>query len=147
MCLKVQVHQSWTFGSSAVQQCFIAKVISRPSGSAIEVNEHLMERLFDKLLNRSGLTWISHQQGLQIIVTSCRYFCRELRRRRGLVIHTWDPVPSWITPPKRWRTPKRCSRTSSTLATTLGGNQGHSSQVRGPIHVKFESISGSRSSL
>jgi hypothetical protein len=28
--------------------------------SAIEVNEHLMERLFDKLSNRSGSTLISH---------------------------------------------------------------------------------------
>jgi hypothetical protein len=62
--------------------------------SAIEVNEHLMETLFDKLSNRSGLTSISCQQGLQIIMTSCHYFCRELRRRYGLVIHTWDPDPS-----------------------------------------------------
>jgi hypothetical protein len=62
--------------------------------SAIEVNEHLMECLFDKLSNRSGPTSISCHQGLQIIVTSCRCFCRELRRCRGLVIHTWDPGPS-----------------------------------------------------
>jgi hypothetical protein len=68
--------------------------------NAIEVNEHLMERLFDKLSNRSGPTSISHQQGLQIIVTSCPCFSRELRRHRGLVIHTWDPDPSWITPQK-----------------------------------------------
>jgi hypothetical protein len=66
--------------------------------NAIDVNEHLMERLCDKLSNRSAPTSISHQQGFQIIVTSCRCFCRELRCRRGLVIHTWDPDPSWITP-------------------------------------------------
>jgi hypothetical protein len=65
--------------------------------SAIEVNEHLMERLFDKLSNRSGLTSISHWQNLQIIKTFCRYFYQVLRRRRGLVIHTWDPDPSWST--------------------------------------------------
>jgi hypothetical protein len=62
--------------------------------SAIEVNEHLMERLFDKLSNRSGPTSISHCQGLQIIETFCRYFCRVLRHRRGLIIHTWDLDPS-----------------------------------------------------
>jgi hypothetical protein len=62
--------------------------------SAIEINEHLMESLFDKLLNRSSPTSISHWQGLQIIETFCRYFCRVLQRRRRLVIHTWDPGPS-----------------------------------------------------
>jgi hypothetical protein len=62
--------------------------------SAIEVNEHLMERLFDKLSNRSSPISISHCQCLQIIETFCRYFCRVLRRRHRLVIHTWDPGPS-----------------------------------------------------
>jgi hypothetical protein len=66
--------------------------------SAIEVNEHLMERLFDKLSNRSGSTSISHWQDLKIIKTFRRYFCRVLQRRRGPVIHTWDPGPSWSTP-------------------------------------------------
>jgi hypothetical protein len=56
--------------------------------SAIEVNEHLMENLFDKLSNRFSPTLISHWQGIQIIKTFCRYFYRVLRRRRGLVIHT-----------------------------------------------------------
>jgi hypothetical protein len=32
--------------------------------SAIEVNEHLMKRLFDKLSNRSSTTSISHWKGL-----------------------------------------------------------------------------------
>jgi hypothetical protein len=63
--------------------------------SAIEVNEHSMERLFDKLSNRSGPTSISHWQG--IIDTFCRYFGLMLRRRCELVIHTWDPGPSWST--------------------------------------------------
>jgi hypothetical protein len=66
--------------------------------STIELNEHLMERLFDKLSNKYGSTSISHWQGLQIIETFYRYFCRVLRCRRGLVIHTWDPCPSWSTP-------------------------------------------------
>jgi hypothetical protein len=66
--------------------------------SAIEVNEHLIESLFDKLSNRSGPISISHWQGLQIIKTFCRYFCRVLQRRHGLIIHTWDPGPSWSTP-------------------------------------------------
>jgi hypothetical protein len=59
--------------------------------SAIEVNEHLIS-------NRSGPTSISHWQGLEIIETFRRYFCRVLQRRRGLVIYTWDPAPSWSTP-------------------------------------------------
>jgi hypothetical protein len=66
--------------------------------SVIEVNEHLMKSLFDKLSNRSGPTSISHCEGLQIIKTFCRYFYRVLRRHRGLVIHTWDPGPSWSMP-------------------------------------------------
>jgi hypothetical protein len=49
----------------------------------------------DKLSNRSGPTSISYRQGLQIIETFYRYFCRVLRHRRGLVIYTWDPGPSW----------------------------------------------------
>jgi hypothetical protein len=65
---------------------------------AIEVNEHLMESLFDKLSNIFGPTSILHWQGLQIIKTFYSYFYRELRRRHGLVIHTWDPGPSWSTP-------------------------------------------------
>jgi hypothetical protein len=66
--------------------------------SVIEVNEHLMESLFDNLSNRSGPTSISYCQGHQIIETFYRYFCRVLRRRRELVIHTWDTAPSWSTP-------------------------------------------------
>jgi hypothetical protein len=74
--------------------------------SASEVNEHLIERLFDKISNRSSPTSISCQQGLQIIVMSCRYFCRELRHRCGLVIHTWDLGPSWITPQEDGENPR-----------------------------------------
>ena len=66
--------------------------------SAIEVNEHLMESLFDKISNRSGLISISHQQGLQTIKIFCRCFCWELHCRYGLVIHPWDPGPSGSTP-------------------------------------------------
>jgi hypothetical protein len=81
----------WFVGSLAVLHCECYNSFIR---SAIEVNKHLMERLFHKLSNRSSLTSISHWQGLQIIDTFCRYFCRVLRRRRGLVIHTWDSGPS-----------------------------------------------------
>jgi hypothetical protein len=51
--------------------------------SAIEVNKHLIESLFDKLSNKSGSTSISRQQGLKIIKILCRYFCRELHCRHG----------------------------------------------------------------
>jgi hypothetical protein len=66
--------------------------------SAIEVNEHLMESLFDNISNRSDPTSISHWQALQIIEIFCHYLCRVLRRRRRLVIYTWDPGPSWSMP-------------------------------------------------
>jgi hypothetical protein len=65
--------------------------------SAIEVNEHLMERLFDKLSNRSGPTSISHWQGLEIIETLRAYYSHLGSR------------PKLEHAPRRWRTPKRCS--------------------------------------
>ena len=64
----------------------------------IEVNEHLMESLFDRLSNGSCLNSISCQQEFQFIKTFCRCFYRDLHHRLGLVIHTWDPGPSWSTP-------------------------------------------------
>ena len=64
----------------------------------IEVNEHLMEILFDRLSNGSCLNSISCQQEFQFIKTFCRCFYRDLHHRLGLVIHTWDPGPSWSTP-------------------------------------------------
>jgi len=62
--------------------------------SAIAVNEHLMESLFDNLLNRSGPISISHRQSHQIIKTCYRCFYRELHRHHGLIFHPWDPGPS-----------------------------------------------------
>ena len=55
----------------------------------IEVNEHFMERLFDRLSNESCLN--SCWQDFQFIKTFCRCFYRDLHHRLGLVIHTWDP--------------------------------------------------------
>jgi hypothetical protein len=69
--------------------------------SAIEVNEHLMESLFDNLSNISGPTSISHCQSLQIIETFFCYFCRVLRRHRRLVIHTLGPRPKLEHAPKK----------------------------------------------
>jgi hypothetical protein len=66
--------------------------------SAIEVNEHLMEILFNNLSNRSGPISISHWQGLKIIKILCHYFCQELHCHHGLVSHPWDPGPSGSTP-------------------------------------------------
>ena len=66
--------------------------------SAVEVVEHLMERLFDKLSNRSGPTLISRRQGIQIIKILCCCFWRELHHRHGLVIYPRDPAPSGIMP-------------------------------------------------
>jgi hypothetical protein len=61
--------------------------------SAIEVNEHLMEILFDLVPPQYHIGKASKS-----FETFCHYFCRVLRRRRGLVIHTWDPGPSWSIP-------------------------------------------------
>jgi hypothetical protein len=66
--------------------------------SEFEVNENLMERLFDKLSNASNIISISHWEGLQIIKICCFCFWWVLRHCRGHVIHTWDPGPSWRTP-------------------------------------------------
>ena len=66
--------------------------------STIEVNEHLIESLFDKISNRSSPTSISCQQGLHINKIFSRYFCRELHRHHGLVIQTWDPGSSGSMP-------------------------------------------------
>jgi hypothetical protein len=87
--------------------------------SAIEVNEHLMKSLFDKLSNISSLISISHQQDLQTIKIFCRCFCWDLHCRHRLVIHPWDPGPSETTPPRTWRTHQGSPWTSSSLATPL----------------------------
>jgi hypothetical protein len=115
--------------------------------SAIKVNEHLMESLFDKLSNRSGPISISHWQDLQIIETFCRYFLSGATASSQACYSHLGPRSKLEHAPRRWRTPKRCPRTSSSLATILGVKQGRPSQVGGPIHIKFESISGSRTSL
>ena len=65
----------------------------------------------------------------------------------GLVIHNWDPGPSWSTPHEMENMSKKSLWTSSTLATSLGGQQGRPTQVGGPIDVDFESVLESRSSL
>ena len=91
--------RSWSASSSKSNIRFVVSLIvlhceghNSSIRNMIKVNEHLM-----KLSNRSSPTSISHQQGLQIIKTFCHCFCQVLRYRRGLVIHTWDPDPSWST--------------------------------------------------
>jgi hypothetical protein len=87
--------------------------------SAIEVNEHLMESLFDILpLFLSGVTASSQ---------ACYSYL--------------EHMPKFEHAPRRWRTPKRCPRMSSSLATTLGGQQGHPSQAGGSVQFEFESAS------
>jgi hypothetical protein len=115
--------------------------------SAIEVNEHLMEILFDKLSNRSSPTSISHWQGLQIIRDILPLFLSGATASSWACYSHLGPRPKLEHSPRRWGKPKRCPRTSSSLATTLGVKQGRPSQVGGPIHIKFESISGSKTSL
>ena len=84
----------WFVGRLIVNHCEHHNSVIR---SAIEVHELLMESLFDKISNRSGPTSISCRQGPQIIKTFCRCFCQKLHRRHGLIVHPWDPSPSWST--------------------------------------------------
>jgi hypothetical protein len=94
--------------------------------SAIEVNEHLMKSLFDKISNRFGPTSISHWQGLQIIETLLLFLLGVTASSRACYSQL-GPRPKLKHVARRWRTPKRCSRTSSSLATTLGVKQGRPS--------------------
>ena len=114
--------------------------------SAIEVNEHLMESLFDKLSNTCSHLNIkpvrppNHQDMLSLFLsgaTSSSWAC----------FSPLGPRPKLEHALRRWRTPNRYPRMSSYLTTTLGGKQGRTSQVEGPIQVKFKSISDSRSSM
>ena len=66
--------------------------------SEFGVNGDLMERLFYKLSNASDIISISRREGLQIIKICCCCFWWVLRHRRGQVIHSWDPGPSWKMP-------------------------------------------------
>jgi hypothetical protein len=65
--------------------------------SAIEVNKYLIESLFGFQIDM-----IPPQYHIGKTSKSSRHpaaiFCRVLRCRRGLVIHTWDPGLSWSTP-------------------------------------------------
>jgi hypothetical protein len=80
--------------------------------SAIEVNEHLMESLFDKLSNISGLTSISHWQGLQIIETFYHYFVSGVTASSRACYSHLGPRPKLEHVPRRWRTHKRCTTRS-----------------------------------
>jgi len=81
-------------GRLIVNHCECHNLVIR---SAIEVHELLMESLFDKLSNKSGPISISRGEGLQIIKICCCFWW-VLRHRRGHVIHSWDPDPSWRMP-------------------------------------------------
>jgi len=87
--------RSWNASSSKSNIQFVGSTIVLPweghnssIWSVIEVNEHLIESLFDKVSNKPGPMSISCRQGLRIINTYCRCVCWVLRCRRRLVIHT-----------------------------------------------------------
>jgi hypothetical protein len=124
--------------------------------SAIEVNEHLMESLFDKLSNRSSLILISCRQGLQTI----KIFSSEKTHQDILslflpeaTLSSWacysslGPWSKWEHTPRTWRTHQGSPWTSSSLATTIGGQQGRLSQTGGPVQFEFESSSAFKTSL
>jgi hypothetical protein len=148
--------RSWSASSSKSNIRFISStVVLHWEGHisciwrVIEVNKRLMEILFDKLSNRSGP---------HLNITSARspnHHDMMLLFLPGAMSSPWAcysplrPQPKLELSPTIWRTSQRCPRTSSPFssATTLGDKQGRPSQIGGPIHVKFKSISGSRSSL
>jgi len=105
-----------------------------------------MENLVDKLSNRSGPTLISYWQGLQIIIISIvvsaeSYF---ITMDMFFILGTLTQVGAH---PKEKEKPLRDPLDVLLLGPTLEGQQGRSSQVRGPIHIKFESISDSTTSI
>jgi hypothetical protein len=74
--------QSWSASSLKPNIRFASKSIvlhwqnhNSSIWSATEVNEHLMESLFDKIPNISSPTLIPHRQGIQIFTTSCCCSC------------------------------------------------------------------------
>jgi hypothetical protein len=56
-------------------------------------------------------------------------------------------LPQVKARPKEKENPQRDVLDVILLGHHIKGQQARSNQVRGPIHIKFESISGSRSSL
>jgi hypothetical protein len=89
--------QLWSAISSEPNIRFVGNPIvlhwedhNSPIQSAIEINENLMESLFDKLSNRSSPTSISHQKILQIIMTSYCCICLVQRRCLGPHNQPWD---------------------------------------------------------
>jgi hypothetical protein len=96
--LRVQAHQSPTFGSSVAWQCFIAKVITRPSG----VRLRSMSTWWKNYLINFQIDLVPPQYHVGKVFKSSRHyavvFYRVLRRRCGLIIHTWDPGSSWSMP-------------------------------------------------
>jgi hypothetical protein len=103
--LNVDINMSQSASPSKLNFRFVGSLIvlhweghNSSIQSAIEVNEHLMESLFDKISNRSGPTSISYCKTSKSSRHSVAIFYRVLRRRCGLVIHTGDPGPSWSTP-------------------------------------------------
>jgi hypothetical protein len=102
--------------------------------SAIEVNEHLMESLFDKLSNITLARSPNYRHILPLFLSGATVSSQTCYLHLG-------SRPKLEHAPKRWRTPKRCLRTSFSLATTLGGQQGRPRQAGGPVQFEFESIS------
>jgi hypothetical protein len=144
MCLNVQVYQSWIFGSSVARQHFIGKAITHPFG----VWSRSMSTWWKACLMSFQIDLLSSQYHISKASKPsryfCRCFCRELHYYHGLVIHPWDIGPSGSTPQG---THQGSLWMSSSLATTLGGQQGRPSQAGGPVQFKFEFSSAFRTSL
>lgn len=109
--LELQVHQGqlsvrWQPDSSSLGRRLLIH------SDCDEVNEYLMQSLFDNLSNGSIPTSISRWQDLQIIMIICCCFCQVLRCCRGLVIHLCYPAkkpplgpwPKFWHAQRRWRT-------------------------------------------
>jgi hypothetical protein len=89
--------------------------------SAIEVNEHLMESLFDNLSNRSSPTsYITLSRSPNYRDILLLFLSGAMASSQACYSHL-GPRPKVEHAPRRWRTSKRYPGTSSSLATTLGG--------------------------
>jgi hypothetical protein len=142
--LKVQVHQSWTFGLPATRHYLIGKAVTPSVVSLRSMSTwwkaYFISYLMDLVLPQDHVTNASKPLW-QVDVVSA-----ESRIVVVGLIFTLGTLAQVGACPKEMDNTLEMTKDISSLATSLEAKQEHPSQVGGPTHVKFESISGSRSS-
>jgi hypothetical protein len=124
--LKLQVHQNWTFGSPAAQHYLIGKVITPSSGVSLRSMSTWWKAYF--ISYQMDLVWPQNHIGKaskpsQQVTVVCAKSCIVVVD----LIFTLGTLAQVEHAPRRWRTLKRCPRTSSSLATSLKAKHGRPS--------------------